>query len=72
MVAILKLVDIYKTCCITTKVFVNHYTNDNVVHRRIARQESKGIRLMYIPNDDTQNYSFFRLQLLVETFENST
>ena len=25
---------------------------------------------MYIPNDDIQNYSFCRLQLLVETFEN--
>ncbi len=24
--------------------------------------------LMYIPNDDTQNYSFCKLQLVVETF----
>ena len=26
-------------------------------------------KLIYIPNDDTQNYPFFRLQLVVETFE---
>ena len=29
-------------------------------------------RLMYIPNDDTQNYPLCRLQLVVETFEHST
>ena len=28
--------------------------------------------LMYIPNDDTQNYPSCRLQLAVETFERST
>ena len=27
---------------------------------------------MYISNDNTQNYSFYRLQLVVETFEHST
>ena len=26
-------------------------------------------KLMYIPNDDTQNYPFFRLELVVETLE---
>ena len=26
-------------------------------------------KLVYIPNDDTQNYSLCRLQLVVETFE---
>ena len=29
-------------------------------------------KLMYIPNDDTQNYFFCRLQLDVETFGHST
>ncbi len=29
-------------------------------------------KLMYIPNDDTQNYPFSRLQLLVQTFGHST
>ena len=24
-------------------------------------------KLMYIPNDDTQNYPFYRLQLVVDT-----
>ena len=27
---------------------------------------------MYIPNDDTQNYPFCRLKLVVETFEHLT
>ena len=29
-------------------------------------------KLMYIPNDETQIYPYFRLQLVIETFENST
>ena len=29
-------------------------------------------KLMYIPNVDTQNYPYCRLQLIVETFEYST
>ena len=29
-------------------------------------------KLMYITNDDTQNYHFCRLKLVVETFEHST
>ena len=29
-------------------------------------------RLMYIPNEDTQNCPFWRLQLVVETFGHST
>ena len=28
-------------------------------------------KLMYVRNDDTQNQSYFRLQLMVETFEHS-
>ena len=28
-------------------------------------------KLIYIPNDDIQNYPFCRLQLVAETFENS-
>ena len=28
-------------------------------------------KLMYIPNDDTQNYPFCSLQLVAETFEHS-
>ena len=28
-------------------------------------------KLMYIPNNDTLNYPFFRLKLVVETFEHS-
>ena len=29
-------------------------------------------KLMYIPNDDTQNYHFCELQFVVKTFERST
>ena len=29
-------------------------------------------KLMYIPNDDTQNNSFCGVKLVVETFEHST
>ena len=29
-------------------------------------------KFMYIPNDDTQNYLFCRLKLVVETFKHST
>ena len=26
------------------------------------------VKFMYIPNDETQNYPFYRVQLVVETF----
>ncbi len=29
-------------------------------------------KLMYIPNNDAQNYPLCRLKLMVETFEHST
>ena len=29
-------------------------------------------KLLYIPNDETQNYTFCRLKLVVEMFEHST
>ena len=29
-------------------------------------------KLIYIPNDETQNYLFCRLKLVVNTFEHST
>ena len=29
-------------------------------------------RLMYVPNEDTQNYTFFKLQLVDETYGLST
>ena len=34
--------------------------------------ETMADKLMYISNDDTQNYPFCRLQLAVETFGQST
>ena len=34
--------------------------------------KSMADKLMCIPNDDTQNYHFCRLQLVDETFEHST
>ena len=35
----------------------------------ISRDKTMDDKLIYIPNDDKQNYSFFILQLLVEKFE---
>ena len=35
----------------------------------ISRDKTWADKLMYIPNVDTQDYPFFILQLVVETFE---
>ena len=35
----------------------------------IVRDKTMDDKLMYIYNDDTQNYPFCRFQLVVETFE---
>ena len=34
----------------------------------LLRDKTIKDKLIYIPNDDTQNYPFYRLQLLVKTF----
>ena len=39
---------------------------------RIKRDKTINDKLMYIQNDDTQNYTFCGLQLVVETFGHST
>ena len=38
-------------------------------HCLIQRDETIANKLMYIPNDDTQNYLFCSLKLVVEMFE---
>ena len=38
----------------------------------IYRDKTMDYKLKYIPNDDTQNYSFCRLQLVTETLEHWT
>ena len=38
----------------------------------IERDKTMADNLRYISNDDTQNYSFYRLQSVVETKEHST
>ena len=38
----------------------------------IQRDKTIADKLIYISNDDTQNYPFCRLQSVVETFEHST
>ena len=47
-------------------------TNPKVKLPGISRDKTMTDKLMYIPNDDTQNYPFCRLKLVVETFEHST
>ena len=39
---------------------------------RDQRDKTMADKLMYILNDDKQNYPFWRLQLVVETFEHLT
>ena len=38
----------------------------------ILRGKTIADKLIYNPNNDTQNYSFCKLKLVVETFEHST
>ena len=38
----------------------------------IKRNKTVADKLMYIPNDDTQNYYFYRSELVVEPFKHST
>ena len=38
----------------------------------IYRDKTMADKLMYIPNDDKQNQTFCRLQLVIETFGHST
>ena len=38
----------------------------------VLRDKTMADKLMYIPNDDTNNYPFCRLKLVVETFEYTT
>ena len=38
----------------------------------ILRDKTMSNKLIYIPNDNTQNYPFCRLQLVVESFKHST
>ena len=39
---------------------------------RDLREKTMADKLIYIPNNDAQNYPFCRLQLVVETFGHST
>ncbi len=66
--------------------WVTHIKHENIIYRAHTPQQgnrlditqgSKGIRQwpmnrLYITNDDTQNYLFFGLKLLAETFGHST
>ena len=48
------------------------FKNSNSIFLWDVRDKTIAVKLMYIPNDETQNYSFCRLQLVVETFGHST
>ena len=39
---------------------------------RILKDKKMADKLMYIPNNDTQNYPYCRLKLVVETIGHST
>ena len=51
------IIPIYDTCLLYTDGFALSLMSD---------------KLMYIPNDNTQNYHFGRFKLVVETFEHTT
>ena len=43
----------------------------DTLHLLILRDKTMADKLMYISNNDTQNNTFFRLKLVVETFKHS-
>ena len=47
-------------------------TNINCAYFKILKDKTMVDKLMDIPNDGTQKYPFFALQLLVKTFGHST
>ena len=49
---------------------LNSLTPGNI--SRISKDKTMADKLMYIPNDDTQNYPFCRLKFVVEMFQHST
>ena len=49
-----------------------YYKSDHTVFSGIYSDKTLADKLMYIPNDDTQNNPFCRLQLVVEMFGHST
>ena len=55
-------------------ILQDHFTIISIrqTDRRTGRKDRHGSTLMYIPNVDTQNFPFCRLQLVVETYGNST
>ena len=63
--------DTHRSCYFYTRIIYAEMNEDYVLHR-VWTRESKGIRqwlinkcTLYIPNDDTQNYPLYRLQLVV-------
>ena len=60
---------IYKNCELD---FSRGYGFEYQPKSGILRDKTVAEKLMYIPNDDTQNYLFCRLQIVVETLGHST
>ena len=54
------------------KEVVMEYSTAGTCFSGIYRDKTMADELMYIPNDDTQNYPICRLLLMVETFGFST
>ena len=52
--------------------FENSKTINFQYFQGIQRDKTIGNKLMYIPNEDSQNYPLCRLKLVVETFEHLT
>ena len=56
----------------TLPIFGDLKLNEKPVFYQGSKGMTMADKLMYFPNDDTQNFSFWRLQLAVETFGHST
>ena len=59
---------------VTISLIINYSTNgiNTILYPGISRDKIMADLLIYIPNDDSQNYPFFSLQLVVETFGHLT
>ena len=54
-----------------TEIQIDRKTNLKLKFSVIYRNKTVADKLMFIPNDDIQNYPFCRLQLVVETLGHS-
>ena len=50
----------------------SYYLQQSILLSRILRDKTKGDKFIFISNDDTQNYPFWRFKSVVETFDHQS